>query len=87
MKQFLVSYDICEPRRLQRIHKLLKAWGIPLQKSVFIVDSSRDIVQLKQLLLETMDQSEDDIRLYPIFTESLVWEWEDKSILEGILLC
>ncbi len=87
MKQFLVSYDIREPRRLQRIHKLLKAWGLPLQKSVFIVDGSRDIEQLKQLLLETMDRKQDDIRLYPIFTESLVWEWEDKSILEGILLC
>lgn len=84
--RYLVSYDISNERRLARIHRLLKNWGEPLQKSVFIVKGDQDIPKLKADLKRTMDESEDDIRLYPIYEESLVWQWEDRSALEGILL-
>lgn len=36
MQPLLVSYDITNNKRRYRLHKLLKAYGQPLQKSVFI---------------------------------------------------
>ncbi len=87
MKNWLVAYDIKNPRRLRQIHKLLKNWGIPLQKSLFIVSGNQDIIELREKLKKTMDQSEDDIRLYPIYQDSLIWKWEKNNHLEGILLC
>ncbi len=36
MQPLLVSYDISNDKRRYRLHKLLKAYGQPLQKSVFI---------------------------------------------------
>jgi CRISPR-associated endonuclease Cas2 len=36
MQPLLVSYDISNNKRRYRLHKLLKAYGEPLQKSVFI---------------------------------------------------
>ncbi|MBR4611168.1 MAG: CRISPR-associated endonuclease Cas2 [Kiritimatiellae bacterium] len=35
---YLISYDIADPRRLQRVAKLLKRYGVRLQKSVFACD-------------------------------------------------
>jgi len=36
LQPLLVSYDISNNKRRYRLHKLLKAYGQPLQKSVFI---------------------------------------------------
>lgn len=85
--RYLVSYDITDKRRLSRIHKILVSWGLPLQKSVFIVDQGTQIDLLIQKLEKVMDLREDDIRLYPLHQDSLVWQWEDRSSLEGIILC
>jgi len=38
-RHFLVIYDIREPRRLQRIAKLMEEYGLRVQKSVFEVDA------------------------------------------------
>lgn len=85
--RYLVSYDITDKRRLSRIHKILVSWGLPLQQSVFIVDQGTQIDLLIQKLEKVMDLREDDIRLYPLHQDSLVWQWEDRSSLEGIILC
>ena len=87
MKRWLIAYDIKNPRRLRKIHRLLKNWGIPLQKSLFMVKGTQNIIELREQLKIAMDQNEDDIRLYPIYQDSLVWKWDKSDHLEGILLC
>jgi len=37
-RRYLVAYDIREARRLRRVHQAMKAFGYPLQYSVFICD-------------------------------------------------
>lgn len=37
-RRHLACYDIRDPKRLRRIHKLMKAYGYALQYSVFICD-------------------------------------------------
>jgi CRISPR-associated protein Cas2 len=65
--QWIVTYDIREPRRLRRIHRYLKSTGIPIQYSVFWVlandmEMSSIVGNLKQL----MDEDCDDIRAYKL---------------------
>ncbi len=84
--KYLVAYDITDKKRLTKVHRLLQNWGIPLQKSVFIVNGALDIDFLQKDIRKLIEEKTDDVRIYPIFNSSLVWEWDDKSDSEGILI-
>ena len=62
---WLIAYDIKDPRRLYRVHRLLKARGIPLQYSVFIAwITKRDIQYVVEMLEALINPKQDDVRLY-----------------------
>lgn len=66
-RQYLISYDIADPRRLGRTHRLLKKAGLPVQYSVFTVVLNR--AKLWQLLASIegiIDEREDDLRCYAL---------------------
>lgn len=59
---YLVCYDIRDPKRLRRIHKLMKAYGEPWQYSVFYCTlKAIDRVRLETALRETMNLKEDQV--------------------------
>lgn len=64
---WLVCYDIRHPRRLRRIHRCCRRWGMPLQRSVFACAlKGNDLDAMIEELRFLMDEREDDIRIYPI---------------------
>lgn len=57
---YLVCYDIRDPKRLRRVHKILKGYGEPWQLSVFFcVLKDIDYVRLQTNLKEQMNLKED----------------------------
>lgn len=59
---FLICYDIRDPKRLRRVHKLMKAYGEPWQYSVFYCTlKAIDRVRLETALRETMNLKEDQV--------------------------
>ncbi len=61
-RRFVVAYDIREPKRLRRVHEVVKGYGYPMQYSVFICDlSDREKIGLKGDLRDVMDQSVDSV--------------------------
>ena len=63
--QWLVTYDIANPRRLARVFKHLKKEGVPMQYSVFAVDGSNAKMGALMAHLGTLiDLREDDVRAY-----------------------
>lgn len=63
----LITYDITDPKRLNRMHKFLKEFGLNTQKSVFECDI--DDVALKNIrryCKENLDLSSDSVRIYKI---------------------
>lgn len=63
--RWIVTYDIAHPRRGQRMLKLLKKHGVPLQYSVFIVDASATAMHaLMHEIRRLIRPSDDDVRAY-----------------------
>ncbi len=71
---YLVAYDIANPRRLQKIHRLLKKEGLAVQKSLFFVQGHvQDVTALLDRLAVVLDSKKDDLRAYPITHPKEVW--------------
>lgn len=59
---YLVCYDIREPKRLRRTHKLMKAYGEAWQYSVFYCTLKPiDRVRLENALREVVNLKEDQV--------------------------
>jgi CRISPR-associated protein Cas2 len=60
--RYLVSYDICEPKRLRMVARTLEAFGVRLQYSVFEcpLDDTR-LARLKAELQPLLNHDEDQV--------------------------
>jgi len=59
---YLVCYDIRDPKRLRRTHKLMKAYGEPWQYSVFYCTlKAIDRVRLENALREVVNLKVDQV--------------------------
>jgi CRISPR-associated protein Cas2 len=66
---WLICYDIRNPKRLGRVFRLLKKRGIPIQYSVFLVEASDNAVRrLLDELAMLIDRRADDLRAYGLPT-------------------
>ncbi len=71
---YLVAYDIACPRRLSRIHRLIRSEGITVQKSVFLINGTQqEMGALLDRLAVHMHLREDDLKAYPIKTPADLW--------------
>jgi CRISPR-associated protein Cas2 len=83
----LVTYDIADPRRLNRVAKVMKDYGLRVQKSVFEVEVT--IAQFKAMRLRVekeLEFLEDGVKYFPLCGKcSGVWlhiglgkvEWDE----------
>lgn len=71
---YVIAYDVCDARRLNKLHYFLSKKALALQNSVFLVRLDRPSLDE---LLAGIDQrsksSEDDIRLYPVSHPDMIW--------------
>lgn len=62
MDYFLVTYDISDPKRLQKVYKKMKGFGKHLQFSVFECHlTPRHLVIMRDILEKLIDPEEDRI--------------------------
>ena len=67
LRAYILSYDISHPKRLRTMHKLAKAFGRPLQYSVFACLLRReDRVRLAVRIEELIDRTEDRVVIVDI---------------------
>lgn len=62
MNTYIVAYDICDPRRLNRVYRLCRNYGDHLQKSVFECDLSKsEKAVFESQLSAVINNSEDQV--------------------------
>jgi CRISPR-associated protein Cas2 len=65
--RYLLAYDIRQPRRLRRVHRVAKDFGEPLQYSLFVCDlTAVELLRLRSALLEEMKQTEDSVSIFDL---------------------
>jgi CRISPR-associated protein Cas2 len=63
----VVTYDVPDNRRRQRLHALLEGYGIAVQRSVFECDlQPAALARLVERAARLIDVAEDDVRAYPL---------------------
>jgi len=68
-RPWLLCYDIADPRRLQRVHRVARRHGTPLQYSLFHIAATRRDAQAVLAWIEPeIDPRADDVRIYPLST-------------------
>lgn len=61
-RNFIVTYDIRDPKRLRKVHKTCKGFGVHLQYSVFECDlTTSEKVDLEDRLREIMNLKDDQV--------------------------
>ncbi len=64
---FLLCYDIADPKRLQKINRVIKNHAVPIQYSVFLGRfTNKELKVLLSKLGGLIKNREDDIRIYPL---------------------
>lgn len=59
---YIVTYDICDPKRLRRVFKTMKGFGEHLQLSVFQCDLPPvDMVKMRAALTDILHHTEDQV--------------------------
>lgn len=85
-KTYLICYDIADPRRLQRVHRILSKVALSIQYSVFLAPfTSRELDRLWATLATEIHPKQDDLRAYPIAPETLLLRGP-SLFPDGILL-
>jgi CRISPR-associated protein Cas2 len=65
--RYLLTYDVREPKRLRRIHQVAKAFGYPLQYSVFVCDLTPvELIALKRALTAAANLRHDSIAIFDL---------------------
>jgi CRISPR-associated protein Cas2 len=86
-RNWLIAYDIGEPRRLKRVHRLLREHATPVQYSVFATRCSpAKIGVIRAGVAKLIAPREDDVRFYPVPEPAHLVVFGRKALPEGLRL-
>ena len=65
---FIIAYDIADPKRLRKIAKILEKKVLRIQYSIYILydATEQEAINLVRSLDKIYNEKEDDIRIYKI---------------------
>jgi CRISPR-associated protein Cas2 len=59
---YIITYDVCHPKRLRKVFKVMTGYGDHLQLSVFRCElSARELVELRAKLARAIHHEEDQV--------------------------
>ena len=87
-QRWLLAHDIRDKKRLQRVWRYLRQEGVRLQYSVYLLAGTRHQVEaIIEHLRELIDESADDVRIYPLTENTRIWGLGTQFNDDGNTLC
>lgn len=85
MPDYLIAYDITDPKRLARMHRYLRKIAVPIQYSVFyLIADERHLDALLADAASLIDPKSDDLRCYPLPARGLRFRIGRATLPAGI---
>jgi CRISPR/Cas system-associated endoribonuclease Cas2 len=82
---YLVSYDIRHPRRLRRVHQLLRKQAHALLESLFAFQGTRQALEiLRQQLAAEIRSNQDDMLIYRLRADHPIHRWGTACLPQGL---
>lgn len=82
---YLISYDIRDPRRLQKVHRRLRAQAHPLLESLFAFRGSPHALQgLRETLAGLLQPRVDDLLIYRLRHDRPIHRWGSACLPRGL---
>lgn len=83
---YVICYDISDPKRLNHLHRYLLKRAIPIQYSVFLfAGDDRQFAACLAGAAQEIDEKEDDLRAYPLPKRGFKARTGRPALPEGIL--
>ena len=84
---YIIAYDISNPKRLRKVHRVVKEYAMSLQHSVFIAPFDSILLnEMVQRLNDIIKPSQDDIRIYPLSNSNVPEIYGNRKLPDGIFL-
>lgn len=85
MNSWLIGYDITNPRRLQRVHRVMVNRATPIEYSIFLlIGSEKDLAECLAAVNPLIDAKTDDVRCYSLPLRGLQQRIGRATLPEGI---
>ena len=85
MTEYIVCYDISDPKRLGKLFRYLRKCAVPLQNSVFLfTGDDRRLDRCMAKAAGIINAAEDDLRAYPLPAHGLKARLGRPVLPEGI---
>lgn len=85
MANWLIGYDITDPRRLQRIYRAMLKHATPLEYSIFLLSGTENAQKKCMREIASMiDPASDDLRCYPLPERGLQHRLGKATLPQGI---
>lgn len=63
----IVAYDIADPRRLNKVAKVIKDYGIRVQKSIFELAVNNNLfLEMKSRIEDIIEPTADGVKYFPL---------------------
>lgn len=91
-ERYIVAYDITDTKRRNKVHKLLKTWGEPVNLSVFECEFDKNkFPEIRKEILKLINKRTDIVIYYPLCLNCLSGIINDgvknQRRFDKILLC
>ncbi len=73
MKNFLIAYDICDPKRLYKVAKIVYSYALGGQKSALEAPLSKNEVRELIEKIEKVVKKQDKINIIPFYGEPAIF--------------
>ena len=85
MHSWLIGYDITDPRRLQRVHRVMVDCATPIEYSIFLlIGSKKDLAHCLAAINARIDARTDDVRCYALPARGLQERIGHSTLPAGI---